>query len=408
MSFIKDKHDILEGIATIVRTSQSGDVWQLRMYIRDEKKHFKRSLRTKDLDTAKSRARDEALKILSDISSGRKIFAAKLEEIVNSYIEYRSREVGVENGISAGRLVTIKSQLNHLLEIKGAETNVSTLNHECLFDYRIWRKEKRGARDVTIRNEQATFNHLAQWAFRLGLLHFARFNFARIRIRQKDIGKRDTFTLGEYDELIGFMRSWVSKKHCADDVERHRRLIIRDYVLISSNSLLRVGEARQLVWSDLKKITLAKDSLGRNTKFAHLHVRWETSKVRNNRQIVCRGGDYFERLRAHSYYTNDDDLIFCFDAGDKQISARHWALYWRELMDGIGLSDWKARNLTWYSLRHFGITMRIKAGVNVLDLSKMAGTSISHIENTYLKYSEEMAMEAAMKNFSFSKEGIDA
>ena len=77
-------------------------------------------------------------------------------------------------------------------------------------------------------------------------------------------------------------------------------------------------------------------------------------------------------------------------------------------MDGIGLSDWKARNLTWYSLRHFGITMRIKAGVNVLDLSKMAGTSISHIENTYLKYSEEMAMEAAMKNFSFSKEGIDA
>ena len=44
--------------------------------------------------------------------------------------------------------------------------------------------------------------------------------------------------------------------------------------------------------------------------------------------------------------------------------------------------------------------MRVKAGVSVIDLSKMAGTSVNHIENTYLKYSEEMALESAMKNFT--------
>lgn len=408
MSFIKDKHDILEGFATIVRTSQSGDVWQLRMYITAEKKHYKRSLKTRDLETAKSRGRDEAMRILSDVHSGKKIFSAKLGDIVQRYIDERAREVGHENGISAGRLVTIKSQLNHLLRIKGAGTQVSTLNQDCLFDYRLWRKESRDARDVTIRNEQATFNSLARWAYRNGLLNFVRFNFAIIRIRQKDIGKRDTFTLSEYDDLIGFMRSWVSKKHCNDENERRRRLIIRDYVLISSNSLLRVGEARQLVWNDLKKIKSSKDSIGQNAKFAHLHIRWETSKVRNSRQIVCRGGEYFERLRGNSDFTDDEDLIFCFSAGDKQISTRHWSKYWRELMDGIGIVDWETRKLTWYSLRHFGITMRIKAEVSVLDVAKMAGTSISHIENTYLKYSEEMAMAAAMKNFKFSKDGIDA
>ena len=50
--------------------------------------------------------------------------------------------------------------------------------------------------------------------------------------------------------------------------------------------------------------------------------------------------------------------------------------------------------------------MRVKAGVNVVDLAKMAGTSVNHIENTYLKYFEDMALNAAIKNFRITKEGI--
>ena len=50
--------------------------------------------------------------------------------------------------------------------------------------------------------------------------------------------------------------------------------------------------------------------------------------------------------------------------------------------------------------------MRVKAGVNVVDLAKMAGTSVNQIENTYLKYSEDMTLNAAMKNFRITKEGI--
>ena len=75
-------------------------------------------------------------------------------------------------------------------------------------------------------------------------------------------------------------------------------------------------------------------------------------------------------------------------------------------MDGIDINDWKERNLTWYSLRHFAITCRIAAGVDVVSLSKLAGTSISHIENTYLKFSEEMARSSALKNFSLSSDGL--
>ena len=58
-------------------------------------------------------------------------------------------------------------------------------------------------------------------------------------------------------------------------------------------------------------------------------------------------------------------------------------------MSGIGIDNWMERKFTWYSLRHFGITMRIKAGVNIVDLAKMTLASV-------------------MKNFKISKEGISA
>ena len=73
---------------------------------------------------------------------------------------------------------------------------------------------------------------------------------------------------------------------------------------------------------------------------------------------------------------------------------------------GISLKEWKEeRNLTWYSLRHFGITMRVMSGVNIIDISKLAGTSIKHIEDTYLKYKEESMRTQALKSFSITREG---
>ena len=74
-------------------------------------------------------------------------------------------------------------------------------------------------------------------------------------------------------------------------------------------------------------------------------------------------------------------------------------------MNDIGIDNYKERKLTWYSLRHFGITLRVMAGVSLIDLSKLAGTSVAHIENTYLKYSEEQSRTAALKNFKINKDG---
>ena len=210
---ISSQHKVLDGMATIYRTSASGDVWQFQMYFQDEQKYYRKSLRTRDLDAALEKARQLGADLIGMKRQGIKIFGMSLQQLVDEWVEYKRSEValGIMAGITAERLITIRSQLKHLLAYKGAATKCAELERDSLFEY--------------------------------------------------------------------------------------------------------------------------------------------------------------------------------------------------ELMAGIGIEDHQQRKLTWYSLRHWMITQRIAAGVNVVDLAKITGTSISHIEQTYLKYSQEMAREAALKSFRFTEDG---
>ena len=124
----------------------------------------------------------------------------------------------------------------------------------------------------------------------------------------------------------------------------------------------------------------------------------ETSKVRKNRIFFCRGGQYFKRLKERQKHTNDEDLVFSMD-GKNSIDHRMLRKHWHALMKGIGITNYYERKLTWYSLRHYGITQRVVSGVDLIDISQMAGTSVKHIENTYLKYRKEQSRTAALKSY---------
>ena len=50
--FLTEQHEIFGGKALVVRTKQSGDVYQLRMWVEAEHKYYRQSLHTKHLDTA--------------------------------------------------------------------------------------------------------------------------------------------------------------------------------------------------------------------------------------------------------------------------------------------------------------------------------------------------------------------
>jgi integrase len=397
-------HFVLDGTAQIFKVPNSGDIWQFRMYIRTDNKHYRVSLRTKDLESALSKARDKAMELSQYVRSGIKVFGMTLQELVSEYLDYRQNDV-VNGDITKERLGTIKSQLKNMTNIKSGDIKLAELDRDCMFDYQQERKlQSPGVVDVTIRNEQASINAMIGYAYRKGNIHFEKLNFKKIRIRKDDIGIRSTFTLEEYDRLIHAMRSYVAKKNCPDDDERFERLMIRDYILISSNTYLRVGEARQLTWGDIDGYETHYDENEKQIQLVNFTIRAETSKVRTARKMITRGAEYFIRLKKRTEYTEHDHLLFSLN-GYVPLDARKWQEHWYYLMDAIGIENHKERKLTWYSLRHFGITMRVMSGVNLIDLSKLAGTSVSHIENTYLKYSEAQSRTAALKNFSVNTDG---
>ena len=132
--------------------------------------------------------------------------------------------------------------------------------------------------------------------------------------------------------------------------------MVRDAVLIASNSLCRVGELFQMKWGDVEKIESAFDSEEKPVELVTLNIRGETSKTRNSRRIIVRGGEYFLRLRQRTPRTGKDDFVFAGADGSKRFQRERWYYHWGDLMRGIGIEDYQTRKLytpsLWNHLSH--------------------------------------------------------
>ena len=392
----------------IYRMSRSGGIYQCRVWIPTEKKYLRRSLKTTDYETAIGRGEKLILETHSDISSGKKLFGITLGELVDEYLKWRQKDVGVEGGITEGRLGTIKSQCRALLRTKSEKLKVAELDKNSFYDWgQMRRLDNPTIMPITIRNETATIGQIFSFAYREGYSQFPKMIFREVKIPKGDVGKRDIFDRekGEYDRLTSFLRSYVSKKECPDPDERLERNKIRDYIYILSNTCMRTGELRQMTWNDVLGYRDEVDETGRKVCLVKLRIRKETSKVRNERTIIVRGGDYIKRLRSYSPYTEPDNLLFTNKTGTLQLGTRELYKHWDTVMRGIDIPDYSERKLSYYSLRHFGITMRMDAGVPIADVAYISGTSSTHIENHYRHIQDDMMVRGAKRNFNQSIEG---
>ena len=292
------------------------------------------------------------------------------------------------------------------MNYKGYQTNLAELDRNSCYEYELWRVQKTPTtKKVTIRNEQATFNHMMKYAYRMGYAHIDTSDFHKIVIKGSDISRRDTFTLEEYDRLIRYMRTYVSKRACPDDTERLECMMVRDSILVASNTMLRVGELWNLKWKDILQIEKISDEDDKMMSLVTINVRDEIAKTRKQRRVPVRGGEYFERIRARSTFTEPDDFVFCAVGKRTKPRVHFWYKHWAVLMAAINI-DYKERNVIWYSLRHFGIICRIRAKVMLSDISQLAGTSVSHIESHYGHYDDDMLRQASLRNFTVDSHGI--
>ena len=113
------------------------DVWQFRMWLADENKYLRQSLRTKD----KAKAIADAEALYEDIKymkrRGKKYYSISIKQAVEMYIEDKAKYVGIvgANGIVEGRLTTIKAHMKHFLEYVHKDAKVKDLSINTLLSY---------------------------------------------------------------------------------------------------------------------------------------------------------------------------------------------------------------------------------------------------------------------------------
>lgn len=99
-----------------------------------------------------------------------------------------------------------------------------------------------------------------------------------------------------------------------------------------------------------------------------------------------------------------DFMVTCLSA--VSFSVNYYKL-WNEVMEKANLREGViGKPLSFYSLRHFGITCRLYAGVPHYAVAKLAGTSVTFIEKHYEHMDMGKLAQSATKSFHIDKDGM--
>jgi integrase len=376
--FKKDLVEILDGRVKVFRTTSS--IYQAQMWINEEGKYVRKSLRTDNLETAKQRAENLFIECRALAQSGQKIFSISAKELVEKFLSHMEKEVEKEN-VSEGRFRNIRTFTKHYLNFIGRDAQVKNIDRKKFRDYFAFRREKK--KDIlasVIQNEASTIKQMYRWAVDEGFISSveAAIDFGKIKVK-KDEGIREAYSIEDYQRLVGVSKFWWKGKGIGEQEKYYRRLI-NDFIVLMSNGGFRTGELRLLKWKDIKQIYETKDG----ETYAELTIRAENTKVRKSHTFEMRRGDVFRRIRKYSNFTEREDFVFSNFQKNKVITKEIVYGYYKQLLKEVKkkhneFDDTK----TLYCLRHFWISIRILAGQNVYDIAKISGTSLKQIEHHY-------------------------
>ncbi|HQR52886.1 MAG TPA: hypothetical protein PLZ79_06420 [Burkholderiales bacterium] len=398
-----DKHFVQFGRrkATIYKRSDvANSSWYFRFFVREEKRHYRKSLQTVDRVEAVERATAEIVNVLAKVQSGERILARSLRDLARMFREHLESQV--TSGDIAQRTLEVQRYRIELgcefLKEKlpaGLDTKISAIDGKIFGDYLPWRLDKaamgkRGTiRKDVVRDEllviRKMFKHgrkqrlctdraIPQWDFKVEKVPPA-------RRRLKD---------GDYSEVVTLMRSWV--REARDDKDAYHRKLVQHVMLVAANCGMRSGEIFGLKNGDIE--------IRRAASECKITVRPETSKVRKGRTVMLfasSGGRSTTRTTPINYlirwvdecqlHKEPEDFVFApyqkLHPRTKQRVSPRDVYYHTYKSLRAKLAE---RNLEWFDTyhgRHLWITARLLAGESIHLVAATAGTSVREIEATY-------------------------
>ncbi len=402
--FYTEEHFICDGNVKIVRTKQSGRFYQMIMWIQDEKRHYKQSLRETDLEISKEKGRQIFYSLMGKKNIGQKIFTITFGELVEKYL-VNQKERSLNGVITEGRYITIRSIMGHLLDFVGKNSKVDSVRNTKFREYFDFRrnKSKNKVQDVTLRNERSQIQHLYKWGTNEGFVNInqqIQFN----ELKKVEVRTRNYLKLDHYKILYNYLEDWMNDKTFSKR-EVYERRLIRDFILVLSNTGMRVGEGRQIKWGMVDYIQSKK----KNKKIlVEIRLPSEITKTRKKRSCIGRRGDVLKRIRKYSNFVKPDDYVFSdYENPDQPISKDKLYKYWKIIMNESGLGQID-KSYSYYSLRHTFITYRLIYGdINVFLLSGITGTSVQNIKDHYFHPEYKKMSEYLMRDKSTTDESED-
>ena len=341
---VLEKEEIYGGEAYIFRTESGGKFWSISFWIPEEKKEYRRSLKTKNKIDALQKAKDEFLTVKGKIKSGVKIWDITVETLIEEYLE-KQNEAAEAALKTKGRVGTIRSQLKHFASFVGLKTKLYDIDPNIFVDYVPYRTKTAAAKYVTLNNEKATIRNLLTFAKKRGYIELdVDWDFGRI---PNVVGKRKAIKDSDRRKITNYTKHWEKGEDDPKVIEQKR--FIRYFILILGNTGLRFGECRKLQWKDVNieiKINRQKDNKKEKIIWGHLPPL--KTKNRKERNFVGRYGEALERIKEFSKWTKDDDLIFVDNESGKPIDKKVYYKYWKEIIEATNVD----KDYSYYGLRH--------------------------------------------------------
>lgn len=368
-------------IYLFVRTDYIKPTWFVRIKVPGVRGYISRSSRTTNEYEAYKFAEDLYNESLGKLHAGLNVNAKRISVGISEFIKHHE---GTDlPSTSLNHTITLANRLLPSLRSKTFDQIDTQLVSEMLET--ISQTSRKGQLSPnTLKRTQSHLKVIMHWWVEHGYLDQLPV-FPKTKTHKN---RRPHFDKRDWNKLTRFMREFIKINHAP--VRRDRTLLV-NYVLILANTGIRVGEARNLKWRDIRPVENPNNS---DKPSVALVVNGKTGM----REAVARTGDvrtYFQRILdlRRSDLTNPksdifeqkdvplDSYIFCGSNG-KPIGS--FKKSFNSLIDNAGVAvDSHGARRTIYSLRHTYATFRLQEGVNQYALARNMGTSVAMLEDFY-------------------------
>lgn len=407
-----------------------GGNYYLRIYCRETKKVFSKSLRTSSREEGIVLGRKMYSETYGKLIRGEKTKSLTTNDLINLYLEREERRISPipKTGITKE---TFKQKGQYLRmweryvveELKMGETKIENIPPDLTRDFCYW-----------VQRQKKNFYKDTGWSpdYINSTISEVKRMYGQVGVRDKFISqslvpqmdymkkppstqvKRDILSVDEYETLVTHLRTKkYLKPEGSSPLEQCKRSIFREWVGISYNTGMRPKEILGLKWGDVS--VNISDTKENQKIFRLLRVKSENSKTGKMRSVNGPVGRRLERLRK-SYEDigmecGPENYIFrnpTWKRQDKNVPYNQIVFKKRldKVLEETGIQnelDKTERKITQYSSRHFYATLRLQNGLDIHLLSKQLGTSTTYIDQTYSHIQVETNTERITKGMMLLK-----